>query len=74
MGNTYHPDHFTCHKCKVPIKGDKFQVKDGLPYCDADYEKEFLSNCYACHQPIREVFRFIKKKLFNLHYYFFYSA
>ncbi|KAF2879450.1 hypothetical protein ILUMI_26730, partial [Ignelater luminosus] len=54
LGRTYHPEHFTCAKCKEPIKDSKFQQHDGEPYCEADYTKLFLKNCYACKQPIKQ--------------------
>ncbi|KAF5284371.1 hypothetical protein FQR65_LT13588 [Abscondita terminalis] len=54
LGKTYHPEHFTCTKCKEPIKDSKFQEHDGLPYCDEDYTQMFSKRCFACKQPIKD--------------------
>lgn len=52
MGNTYHPNHFLCVKCEEPIGGQKFYSKNGAPYCEEDFVKEFLTKCYECQEQI----------------------
>lgn len=55
LGKTWHPDHFRCEECKRPIEQSRFHVKDGLPYCEQDYTRLFLSVCSLCNLPIRDV-------------------
>ncbi|GLV32984.1 uncharacterized protein CBL_08953 [Carabus blaptoides fortunei] len=54
LGNSYHPEHFVCGKCKQPITGSRFQEHDGQPYCEHDYAELFSKRCHACKKPIRE--------------------
>ncbi|XP_008194630.1 transforming growth factor beta-1-induced transcript 1 protein isoform X2 [Tribolium castaneum] len=54
LDKVYHPEHFTCHECKAPITGSKFQEKDNEPYCDKCYADKFLTRCKACGDPITD--------------------
>ena len=53
LDKKYHPEHFVCLKCKLPITDDKFQQHEGEPVCEADYARFFLKKCFACKLPIK---------------------
>lgn len=38
---------FTCHKCGCLLAGE-YMGRDGLPYCEDDYQKEFGVTCAGC--------------------------
>lgn len=62
----YHPEHFVCIKCKLPITGSNFQQHEGEPVCEADYAKYFLKKCHGCKLPIRGVSRLLFILFFSL--------
>ncbi|XP_054279165.1 leupaxin-like [Macrosteles quadrilineatus] len=52
LGQTWHPEHFTCAHCEQPIKETAFRVRDGKPFCEADYVRLFVKNCRSCGERI----------------------
>ena len=54
LERTYHPECFTCTKCKEPITDTKFYTHEGNPYCTKDYAASFASICHVCRKPILE--------------------
>uniref|UniRef100_A0A1B6D845 LIM zinc-binding domain-containing protein n=1 Tax=Clastoptera arizonana TaxID=38151 RepID=A0A1B6D845_9HEMI len=55
LNKSWHQEHFVCTHCKKPITASKFNVNDGLPYCENDYTNLILKKCFKCDQPIRDV-------------------
>ncbi|KYR01436.1 PH domain-containing protein [Tieghemostelium lacteum] len=41
MGKKWHPDHFVCKECQLPLVGSLYFEKNGFPYCQHDYMKLF---------------------------------
>ncbi|KAK9739333.1 LIM domain [Popillia japonica] len=52
LDKTYHPEHFVCEKCKKPICDNKFRTHDGRAYCEEDYNRMFVAQCFGCGQSI----------------------
>ena len=48
LGATWHPEHFTCKACGLPIKNTQFHVYDQAPYHKACYESEIAPHCVYC--------------------------
>nr|XP_022920303.1 leupaxin-like [Onthophagus taurus] len=53
LKNDYHPECFVCTQCGKPIT-EKFQVKDGKPYCFNDFAELFSPRCFTCGLPITD--------------------
>ncbi|OWR53001.1 lipoma-preferred partner homolog [Danaus plexippus] len=51
MGNMYHIQCFSCHRCNVNLRGKPFYAVEGNPYCETDYY-ETLEKCSVCENPI----------------------
>ncbi|CAG8605244.1 10611_t:CDS:2, partial [Ambispora leptoticha] len=52
MGRQWHPEHFGCKKCGIPLEHVAFFEKDGDPYCHLDYHELFSPRCGYCNTPI----------------------
>ncbi|XP_065055496.1 paxillin-like isoform X1 [Rhopilema esculentum] len=52
LGRTWHPEHFTCAVCEVPLGTKTFFERDGKPYCEQDYHEQFAPRCSYCEGPI----------------------
>eukprot|EP00794_Sanderia_malayensis_P013815 gene13815-15260_t len=52
LGRTWHPEHFTCAVCEVPLGTKTFFERDGKPYCEEDYHEQFAPRCSYCEGPI----------------------
>eukprot|EP00112_Aurelia_sp_Birch-Aquarium-sp1_P004379 Seg1494.10 transcript_id=Seg1494.10/GoldUCD/mRNA.D3Y31 product=Paxillin protein_id=Seg1494.10/GoldUCD/D3Y31 len=52
LGRTWHPEHFTCAVCEVPLGTKTFFERDGKPYCEEDYHEQFAPRCAYCEGPI----------------------
>ncbi|XP_014240616.1 transforming growth factor beta-1-induced transcript 1 protein-like [Cimex lectularius] len=48
LGKTWHPDHFTCEKCKIPITENQFKVADQKPYCTNCFLEMNGKRCKKC--------------------------
>ena len=55
LGRTWHPEHFTCVTCDVPLGAKNFFERDGKPYCEKDYHEKFAPKCAYCNGPILDV-------------------
>eukprot|EP01132_Coremiostelium_polycephalum_P009278 gene9278-11373_t len=42
LGKKWHPDHFCCIECQIPLNGSIFYERNGEPYCSKDYNRLFL--------------------------------
>ncbi|KAJ3182914.1 hypothetical protein HDU85_002517 [Gaertneriomyces sp. JEL0708] len=53
LGKQWHPDHFFCAQCgKVFQPGSGFLEKNGMPYCEDDYNVLFAIKCGGCGKSI----------------------
>jgi len=66
LGNTYHPDHFTCTKCDARFSGG-FNVNDGNPYCQTCYNSIFMPSCAGCGETIEGITEWISALEKNWH-------
>lgn len=55
LGRTWHPEHFTCVTCEVPLGATNFFERDGRPFCERDYHEQFAPRCAYCSGPILDV-------------------
>uniref|UniRef100_A0A8C2U758 Leupaxin n=1 Tax=Coturnix japonica TaxID=93934 RepID=A0A8C2U758_COTJA len=55
LGETWHPEHFTCARCGQELGGQPFFERGGQAYCEEDYHQAFSPRCAYCAGPIREV-------------------
>ena len=55
LGRTWHPEHFTCVTCEVPLGAASFFERDGKPFCERDYHEKFAPRCAYCNGPILDV-------------------
>ena len=62
FGETWHPDHFVCELCKTNLWTKDFYEREGKPYCESDYQKQFAPKCFACNEPVLSV----SKSLFDV--------
>ncbi|XP_052548988.1 leupaxin isoform X1 [Tympanuchus pallidicinctus] len=54
LGETWHPEHFTCACCGQELGGRPFFERGGQAYCEEDYHQAFSPRCAYCAGPIRE--------------------
>jgi hypothetical protein len=54
LGKIWHVQHFVCAYCKNQLGTNVFYEREGLPYCEADYQALFLPKCAHCHCTIVE--------------------
>ncbi len=52
MGKNWHPQCFKCTACAKQLDPQHFYEKNGLPYCERDYNKLFAPPCAGCKLPI----------------------
>ena len=55
LGQLWHPEHFVCAHCKEEIGTLNFFERNGLPYCEKDYQLIFSPKCAYCNEPILNV-------------------
>ena len=55
LGRTWHPEHFTCVACEVPLGATNFFERDGQPFCERDYHEQFAPRCAYCNGAILDV-------------------
>ena len=65
LGRTWHPEHFTCAVCEVPLGTKTFFERDGKPYCEEDYHEQFAPRCAYCEGPILDVSRLLSQTINN---------
>ncbi|CAG7817040.1 unnamed protein product [Allacma fusca] len=54
LGRDWHPNCFKCAKCGCVLNPNKFYERDGIPYCEDDYNDLFLPKCAGCSMPIKQ--------------------
>lgn len=54
MGKTWHPEHFVCKDCNLPIEETTFNSQNGEPVCSQCFVKNYSGTCYACKQAITD--------------------
>ncbi|XP_054827714.1 leupaxin isoform X1 [Eublepharis macularius] len=54
LGQTWHPEHFTCAHCKKEMGARPFFERDSKAYCQEDYHQLFSPRCAYCTAPIQE--------------------
>jgi len=70
LGRTWHPDHFLCHICAVPLLESNFLANDELPYCQTHYIQLFGDNCAYCKEPIiKNCVKFLEKAYHDNHFF-----
>lgn len=52
LNRAYHPEHFVCGNCQVPLGTSNFYEQDGVPNCESCYQGLFCSRCAHCDEPI----------------------
>ncbi|NWW66628.1 LPXN protein, partial [Ifrita kowaldi] len=55
LGKTWHPEHFTCARCRRELDKEPFFEQGGRAFCEEDYHQAFSPRCAYCAGPIREV-------------------
>lgn len=55
LGRAWHPEHFVCCHCQQNIGSRNFFERDGLPYCEHDYQQLFSPRCFYCSGAILDV-------------------
>lgn len=51
LDRQWHIFCFRCTTCKVQLNGE-YMGKDGVPYCEKDYQKQFGVKCNYCNRYI----------------------
>lgn len=61
-GKRYHPSHFLCFECGIPLEHVDFYVyppenegdgeEEGEVYCHFDYHELFSDRCFVCETPV----------------------
>ncbi|KAL8182783.1 UNVERIFIED_CONTAM: hypothetical protein K2H54_000832 [Gekko kuhli] len=54
LGQTWHPEHFTCAHCRKVMGARPFFERDSKAYCQEDYHQLFSPHCAYCSAPIQE--------------------
>ncbi|XP_018537353.1 actin-binding LIM protein 1 isoform X6 [Lates calcarifer] len=49
LGGRWHLGCFKCKACRKVLSGE-YISKDGIPYCERDYQIQFGVQCEACHK------------------------
>ncbi|XP_051795693.1 actin-binding LIM protein 1-like isoform X4 [Acanthochromis polyacanthus] len=49
LGGQWHLGCFKCKACRRVLSGE-YISKDGVPYCERDYQIKFGVQCHACHK------------------------
>ncbi|XP_068015879.1 prickle-like protein 4 [Melanerpes formicivorus] len=47
-GRRWHPEHFCCLECEVPLGGQRYVMRSGRPCCRACFDSLFAEPCQAC--------------------------
>jgi len=70
LGKTWHPDHFVCHICAIPLLESNFLSNDELPYCQTHYIQLFGDSCAYCKEPIiKNAIKFLEKSYHDNHFF-----
>ena len=52
LGSTWHPDHFVCGACGLPIREQSFNEHNGKPYHITCFRDQVAPRCAYCGQPL----------------------
>lgn len=52
LGQRYHPEHFVCANCQLPLGTGSFYEQDGVPNCERCYQELLCPRCAHCDEPI----------------------
>ena len=52
LGSTWHPEHFLCDVCKLPITDLSFNEQNGKPYHTTCFYNQIVPRCAYCGQPL----------------------
>src|SRR5579859_881842 len=52
LGVTWHPEHFLCAACGLPIGESSFQLHQGSPYHTPCYVQRIAPRCAYCGKPL----------------------
>jgi DNA-directed RNA polymerase subunit RPC12/RpoP len=52
LNATWHPEHFVCAVCHLPIHDDRFNVHQGQPYHSSCFVASVLPRCVFCGKPL----------------------
>jgi paxillin len=76
LGKTWHPEHFTCVACELPLGSRNFFEREGKPFCEKDYHELYAPRCAYCNGPILDVSVIVAhcifiyvKTCFSINYY-----
>ncbi|KAI3361791.1 hypothetical protein L3Q82_002132 [Scortum barcoo] len=67
LKQTWHVSCFVCAACHQPIRGNRFHMEDGQPFCEQDYINLFGTNCHGCDFPIEAGDKFLEALGFTWH-------
>lgn len=56
LNAVWHPEHFLCAACHLPIDGSSFSVHEGQPYHSACFVERVLPRCVYCNAPLSGTF------------------
>jgi len=54
LGKRFHPEHFVCGNCMMPLGTSNFYEQDGVPYDERCYQELLCPRCAHCDEPILE--------------------
>jgi Protein of unknown function (DUF3633)./LIM domain. len=52
LGESWHPEHFVCMVCQLPIQDASFQVYEGQPCHSSCYAQRLAARCVYCGKPL----------------------
>ena len=52
LGSTWHPEHFVCGACGLPIYQQSFNEQNGKPYHSTCFREQIAPRCAYCGKPL----------------------
>ncbi len=52
LGSTWHPEHFVCGACGLPIREQSFNEQNGKPYHTTCFQEQVVPRCAYCGKPL----------------------
>ena len=65
----FHPNHFLCATCSLPLGGKPYLEKDGAFYCESDYYAQFNPRCGQCQEVIQGPYVSALGQAFHPHHF-----
>jgi LIM domain/Protein DA1 len=56
LNAVWHPEHFLCAACHLPIDTPSFTIYEGKPYHSTCYIERVLPRCVYCNAPLTEAY------------------